>query len=561
MQFPNCSRLVTLLATFSSFLIVHSQNPENVQSEETKITYSQTGQTVSHHPDVLKCAVCRKRLGLPPLAEQPELAAGSTYAGFDNSSSNNSKSIRSSESIETKQSAFNEPTHSLMQLPIPLEAKQKLMADIQLPPGAKILSAQFVDASETNEVSSNSASTQNELQSDDEIKPLATKSSQPSGASENDKTPVTPNATDNSKEIRTNDSGVGEAGDDRILDSADTHKTSQQDLKSGNEAQPKDAIDSQSIEAIKLDGNTSPPQFSPGMEKEAPATPPERDSRRLPLGGEAMAAKPEQFNVDTTRTSVASIQIENEILKRQLNEREKLVEQLGTIQMGIERQLDEVSRNYEAVRKLSQQNQTDFDKERKDLQVNLQKRDQYIAALKTELNNLRQQSHQEIMQLTDKIAELEKTRTKEITDITLELIELRDKYRASSARESTLQSVKEQREKHMEENKNFDSINTQQKQIIEKQSKTILRLQKQIKDAQLSQRDDESQVVRLQKELSDAHEQLRRYKAFELDQNRNLPSLSNPSLSNPSLSDPSPSNPSRQPSSLPKKNGLLKQLN
>ncbi len=403
---------------------------DSVFSQEDKSANGTIQAPPVHSADILKCEICRKRLGLAPLdanaTPQPPAASISN--------------------------TNEQPDRAIQYQFLPLEIREKVLSNLDLPSGARLLSAQIVASPVQQPVPVEQSPRHAETVVPDsprrappqlDADPAQAKEEMPENRTEQLRNEQA-NAEQPTKEQPSTEQPSREQPS-REQPSTEQPSTEQPSTEQPNREQSSVEPSASQPVVVTQAPSVNPKKAVLGQTPLTASGPNESISMsQVGAGAAATDAAPagiEKLDLGITRASAASVQIENEILKKQLIERDLLVQKLSQLQNQVESQMDQLSRSHELLRKQASDAQADLDKVKKESLLSVQKRDQFIANLNAELNNARAQSHRDISKLTDKVSSIERARTEEVTELSLELIELREKFRAAEARETKLKAI------------------------------------------------------------------------------------------------------------------------
>jgi len=492
--------------------------------------------------DVLNCEECRRRLGLPSLtvsqtvqqASQPDLVSSSV--GLSG---------------------------------LPLEARQKLMQELSLPPGATILSAKFIEPS--NQAAQSSYDKTN-LTDNTTAAPAVPKVTVPKvtvpkvtvpkvtaapqaqviapNLEEEVVTPAVVMAVDNP--VANADSNtetqpalepalpvspsqpesvaIEEVSETLVKPSETTSPDALENDSSSATASPSDVKNDPAM--TNLDSMVMDPAISESAEPATDSIPtlmlPEADPVAddaspviddVPVA-EAIAVENETVRAPVRATDAKSLvvdgvlrspalqQIQIDFLKKQLLERDDLIRQLNGMQAQFQKQIDTLAHVNDQLSKREQEMTREVQQTKVESQKVSQKQEVEVLSIRNEIASVRQQAREEAMLLNDKFGEFNKTKVEETTQLREEL---------NAVRQSKIDSIASVRADMASVAELAAKQDTQriadQELMIETQIKSIAKLKSQVESIQSSQALDARRIEKLRSELTIANEA--RLKALE----------------------------------------------
>jgi len=264
------------------------------------------------------------------------------------------------------------------------------------------------------------------------------------------------------------------------------------------------------------------------------------------------AESPLKIQPETGRTSVDAVdarslvvegvlrspalqQIQIEFLKKQLVDRDQLIEQLGKMQPQFLKQVDEFARENEKLLKREQESMVEVKRSKAELEQIGRKHEVEIQSIQSELAAMRQQYRDQASLFGDKLAEADRTRVEEVAKLTSGLND------AHKARLDSIAALRTESTESSEVSMKRDSHRiSEQQAMIDSQIETISQLQKQIETIQASQSMDARRIDRLRNELkvsNDARQKASGDRLLQSVENRVSPDNATPSkLSEPTTS-------------------------
>ena len=186
--------------------------------------------------------------------------------------------------------------------------------------------------------------------------------------------------------------------------------------------------------------------------------------------------------VDGVLRSPALQQIQIDFLKKQLLERDDLIQQINSMQPAFQQQLDDLARGNDQLRKREQELTRENQQIRINAQQESQKHDINLVEIKAELFSAQQQLRDQEMVFNDKMVDVDKANFSELVKIRKELSEIqKDKAAAVSTLRQEIDALTDSHSKQTSQ------LIAEQQKIVDAHLKSIDKLERQLESVRASQ--------------------------------------------------------------------------
>ncbi len=234
-------------------------------------------------------------------------------------------------------------------------------------------------------------------------------------------------------------------------------------------------------EGIAIAVPTSDTAVSPKMEPNAPSASdinePSAKVKNSPATSQSVSVdqtsiapiSPDSLIVDGVLTSPTAQKIQIDILKKQLDERDNLLNEFSRMQKSLEERIDSIVRSNEQLSQKENLRAKELERVHRESEKNIQERDLQIANLRAELAGARADAKNQLTVLAKQLTEAQQSKSAEIVKLSDELLAAR-KARLDQISSAKGQQTTEQHDELVEAEK-----------VVEEQRKVIQDLQTALK--------------------------------------------------------------------------------
>ncbi len=261
------------------------------------------------------------------------------------------------------------------------------------------------------------------------------------------------------------------------------------------ENKPSSLEDEEIAIAVPTSGNTDSPKIMSNAASASDINEPSREIKNSPATSQTVSVdqtsvapiSPDSLIVDGVLTSPTAQKIQIDILKKQLDERDNLLNEFSRMQKSLEERIDSIVRSNEQLSQKESLRAKELERLHRESEKNIQERDLHIANLRAELAGARADTKNQLTMLAKQLTEAQHSKSAEILKLSDELLAAR-KARLEQISSAKGQQTTEQHNELVEAEK-----------VVEEQRKVIQDLQTALKKLgnQLEKLDEASEVEKI----------------------------------------------------------------
>lgn len=261
------------------------------------------------------------------------------------------------------------------------------------------------------------------------------------------------------------------------------------------ENNPKSIEDEGIAIAVPTSGTTDSPKIESNAPSASDINEPSSGVKNSPAANQIVSVdqtsaapiSPDSLIVDGVLTSPTAQKIQIDILKKQLDERDNLLNEFSRMQKSLEERIDSIVRSNDQLSQKESLRAKELERLHRESEKNIQERDLHIANLRAELAGARADTKNQLTMLAKQLTEAQHSKSAEIVKLSDELLAAR-KARLEDVSSAKGQQTAEQQNELVEAEK-----------VVEEQRKVIQDLQTALKKLgnQLEKLDEASEVEKI----------------------------------------------------------------